>query len=104
MSIFSGKHVAIVGATGAIGSAIARAFAAQGAVITVFGRAPKPGPQGVDLYQAKMQQVGLSAYKPQKLQQDGNGRKKELGENPSGHQFVPLDILSNESIFRQRNG
>ncbi|KAF4126341.1 3-oxoacyl-[acyl-carrier protein] reductase [Geosmithia morbida] len=36
--IIAGKHCAIVGATGTIGTAIARAFASKGAVLSLLGR------------------------------------------------------------------
>jgi 3-oxoacyl-[acyl-carrier protein] reductase len=77
---FAGKHCAVVGATGIIGSHIARAFAQQGAVVSILGRTA---------LQAKPRlQAELTPYKP----------LHEIPGVPSEHQFLPLDVSKPDSI------
>ena len=77
MALFAGKHCVIVGATGTIGSAIAKAFSNQGAVCTLLGRtATKVRP-------ALEEQ--LTPYQPPSSTENGP-------DLPPSHQFVDLDV------------
>ncbi|KAG5983037.1 hypothetical protein E4U55_000933 [Claviceps digitariae] len=76
----AGKHAVVVGATGVIGIHIARAFAAQGAVVSLLGRSaveqrPKLEPE-------------LIPYRKVAPSSDG----------PSAHEFIRLDIVNPASI------
>ncbi|KAK5997220.1 3-oxoacyl-[acyl-carrier-protein] reductase [Cladobotryum mycophilum] len=81
---FAGKHCAIVGATGVIGSAIAKAFAREGAVISVLGRTALEARSKLEpqLYPYKL------------LDNSGDIQK----DRPSTHQFVRLDVSNREDI------
>ncbi|KAI9158579.1 Carbonyl reductase family member 4 [Paramyrothecium foliicola] len=77
---FAGKHCVVVGGTGIIGAHIARAFASQGAVLTVLGRSA---------LQAKPKlQKELPPYQPL-------AGTKDL---PAEHQFVRLDVSQPQTI------
>ncbi|KEY64504.1 hypothetical protein S7711_07251 [Stachybotrys chartarum IBT 7711] len=76
--LFAGKHCAIVGATGIIGSSIAKAFASQGAVLSVLGRTA-----------LQVQPQLQRELRPPQQGQDGT---------PSAHQFICLDVSSTQSI------
>lgn len=77
----AGKHCAIVGATGIIGSSIARAFANQGAVLTLLSRT---------ILDAKPKfESDLAVYSRPGDQPPGR---------PHAHRFIPLDVSQPESI------
>ncbi|KAK2597983.1 hypothetical protein QQS21_005899 [Conoideocrella luteorostrata] len=76
----SGKHAVIVGATGTIGSNIARAFAAQGAVVSLLGRTA---------FQAR------SKLEPQLTPYNAPGSSPD---NPSSHRFIQVDVADRGSI------
>lgn len=76
-----GKHCAVVGGTGIIGSHIALAFAQKGAVVTVLGRTA--------LDAARELGPRLSSCTPAE-------------QRPVGHRFIPLDVSDKaamESVF-----
>lgn len=84
----AGKHCAVVGATGIIGFSIAKAFAQQGAVLTLLARSaaearPRLEPQlrpyslpGTTTTTTDAGDVGV----------------------PAAHRFIPLDVANRESI------
>lgn len=79
----AGKHAVIVGATGTIGSHIAQAFAAQGAVVSLLGRTavqarPKLEPQ----------------LTPYTAVHGGNSPS----DSPTAHRFIRLDVADRGSI------
>ena len=71
----SGKHCAIVGATGTIGTAIARAFASHGAVVTLLGRSAVS-------QRAKLEPLLVPAR----------------DTTPSRHRFIRLDVADRHGI------
>ncbi|OAQ73200.1 3-ketoacyl-(acyl-carrier-protein) reductase [Pochonia chlamydosporia 170] len=74
----TGKHAAIVGATGTIGTHIAQAFAAQGAVLSLLGRtAVQTRPK---------LEAQLSPYTPSN------------SDTPTSHRFIKLDVADRTSI------
>lgn len=75
----AGKHCAIVGATGIIGSHIAKAFAHQGAVLSLLGRS------ALDV-RPRLEKE-LTPYAASK---DYDG--------PAAHRFIRLDVKQRESI------
>ncbi|KAI6784290.1 uncharacterized protein J7T54_004836 [Emericellopsis cladophorae] len=82
-SRLAGKHAAIIGATGSIGSSIAKAFAQQGAVLSLLGRTALDaqrtlGPQ-------------LTPYQP--LAGDSS-------KAPTEHRFIKLDVTSSAELKR----
>lgn len=84
MSIrFAGKHCAVVGATGIIGSQIAKAFASQGAVVSLLGRSVI---QQRDKLQAQLQPF----TPPTDLTSTKN--------LPTAHQFIRLDVSDAANI------
>lgn len=87
---FAGKHCAVVGGTGIIGSHIAKAFAANGAVVSVLGRS------AVDMRPALESQ--LQPYKPP--------TEATLStKSPNSHQFIRLDVsdaANIKSVFSSR--
>ncbi|KAL6860421.1 hypothetical protein ACO1O0_004449 [Amphichorda felina] len=78
---FAGKHCAIVGATGIIGSSIAKAFASQGAVLSLLGRT------AIDVRSRLEPQ--LTPYQPTPGAQP---------DRPSQHRFIRLDVSSASGI------
>ncbi|KAH6891254.1 3-ketoacyl-reductase [Thelonectria olida] len=92
----AGKHCAVVGATGIIGSHIARAFAGQGAVLSLLGRsAVESRPRLEPL---------LAPYVPAASSNDATaagvvpGRPTNGSPIPSHHRFIRLDVAKRESI------
>ncbi|PTB66434.1 NAD(P)-binding protein [Trichoderma citrinoviride] len=80
----AGKHCAVVGATGIIGFSIAKAFAQQGAVLSLLARSavdarPRLEPQ----------------LRPYSL--PGTSDANDLGV-PAAHRFIKLDVADRESI------
>lgn len=83
----AGKHAAVVGATGIIGSHIARAFANQGAVVSLLGRTA--------LEKRSALEANLSQPQPQ---------SQQAGDLPSSHQFIRLDVSDAAQIKRVFGG
>lgn len=83
MSLLSGKHAVVVGATGTIGSHIARAFAAQGAVVSLLGRTA---------VQARVK------LEPQLDPFTKGSSASSSSDGPSSHQFIKLDVADKSSI------
>ena len=78
---FAGKHCAIVGATGIIGSSIAKAFASHGAVLSLLGRT------AIDVRSRLEPQ--LTPYQPPPGAQP---------DRPAQHRFIRLDVSSASGI------
>lgn len=88
---FAGKHCAVVGATGIIGSQIARAFAANGAVVSLLGRSVLD------------RRSKLENQLPVYSQQLDAVTKEQI---PSSHQFIRLDLADAamvKSVFSSRS-
>jgi 3-oxoacyl-[acyl-carrier protein] reductase len=81
----AGKHAAVVGATGIIGSHIARAFANHGAVVSLLGRT------AVDKRAALESQLQPVA---QTTSSSSSSSSSQLAADtlPSSHQFIRLDV------------
>lgn len=75
----AGKHAAVVGATGIIGSHIARAFANQGAVVSLLGRT------------AVHKRAALESQL-QPVAQSSSPSQSPADVLPSSHQFIRLDV------------
>ncbi|QUC24006.1 uncharacterized protein UV8b_08247 [Ustilaginoidea virens] len=75
----AGKHAVVVGATGVIGSHIARTFAAHGAVVSLLGR------------------TALQA-RPHLEPQLDPYRGPSAPDTPASHRFIPLDVTDTPSI------
>ncbi|CEJ79952.1 hypothetical protein VHEMI00162 [[Torrubiella] hemipterigena] len=87
---FAGKHCAVVGGTGIIGSHIAKAFAANGAVVSVLGRS------AVDMRPAL--ESRLQPYKPPI-------EATSSTKGPNSHQFIRIDVsdaANIKSVFSSR--
>ncbi|KAG5948613.1 hypothetical protein E4U60_001270 [Claviceps pazoutovae] len=78
--LLAGKHTVVLGATGIIGSHIARAFASHGAVVTLLGRSAVQA-------RAKLEPQ-MQAYR----------RDSADTEGPSAHRFIKLDVADRPSI------
>ncbi|KAM3531702.1 hypothetical protein MY4038_004385 [Beauveria bassiana] len=81
---FAGKHAAVVGATGVIGSHIAAAFARHGASVTLLGRSA--------LTQRARLEAQLSAAAPKDLTTSSSS------SSPRTHHFIKLDVSDAASI------
>ncbi|KAG6029056.1 hypothetical protein E4U41_000481 [Claviceps citrina] len=79
--LLSGKHAVVVGATGTIGSHIARAFAAHGAVVSLLGRSALQA-------RASLEPQLTPFSKASSASSDG----------PRAHQFIRLDVADKASI------
>lgn len=79
----AGKHCAIVGATGIIGSAIARTFARQGAVLSLVSRS------------ARSNQSDLESHLQDPPAQQAQHSKFEL---PRSHRFFNVDVADREAV------
>lgn len=75
----AGKHCAVVGATGIIGSSIASAFASRGAVLSLLGRSV------VDA-RPRLEPL-LAAYTPE-----------SGSSSPQKHRFIRLDVSRRDGI------
>lgn len=89
---FAGRHCVVVGATGVIGSSIAKAFAHHGAVVSLLGRSAvqvrhKLEPQ-------------LRPYSLPETTGDGTGNTAAAADGiiPSAHRFIRLDASNKEEI------
>ncbi|KAJ4209238.1 hypothetical protein NW767_001147 [Fusarium falciforme] len=78
----AGKHCAVVGATGLIGSRIAAAFASRGAVLSLLGRSVLDA-------QPQLEPL-LTPYSP------GDGG--EASSSPLRHRFIRLDVAKRDTI------
>ncbi|KAM3514331.1 hypothetical protein MY11210_002006 [Beauveria gryllotalpidicola] len=79
---FAGKHAAVVGATGVIGSHVAAAFARHGAAVTLLGRS------------ALTQRARLEAHLPAPAPADPT----TTSSSPRAHHFLKLDVSDAASI------
>lgn len=81
----AGKHCAIVGATGVIGSSIARAFADRGAVLTLLSR---------KVLEAQPQfESELRPFTPPVDQTaPSSSSSPPQSGRPTAHRFIPLDV------------
>lgn len=77
----AGKHCAIVGATGVIGSSIAKAFANQGAVLTLLSRSILKAQPSFE--------SDLPRYSHPENSSPGR---------PDAHRFIPLDVSQPDNI------
>ncbi|KAM0664729.1 hypothetical protein ACQRIU_006587 [Beauveria bassiana] len=82
---FAGKHAAVVGATGVIGSHIAAAFARQGASVTLLGRSA--------LTQRARLEAQLAAAAPA-----DSTTASSSSSPPRAHHFIKLDVSDAASI------
>lgn len=87
----AGKHCAIVGATGIIGSHIAQAFARRGAVLSLLGRSV--------LESRPRLEPLLAPYlpPPSSLSPDTD-QGRSNNKIPSEHRYIRLDVSQRESI------
>ncbi|KAF1735846.1 3-oxoacyl-(acyl-carrier-protein) reductase FabG [Beauveria bassiana] len=81
---FAGKHAAVVGATGVIGSHIAAAFARHGASVTLLGRSA--------LTQRARLEAQLATPAPEDLTTSFSS------SSPRAHHFIKLDVSDAASI------
>ncbi|KAL7822254.1 3-ketoacyl-reductase [Trichoderma gracile] len=79
----AGKHCAVVGATGIIGFSIAKAFAQQGAVLTLLARSAAEARSRLE-----------PQLRPYSLPGTDAG---DVGV-PAAHRFIPLDVGDRQSI------
>ncbi|KIE02656.1 Carbonyl reductase 4, partial [Metarhizium majus ARSEF 297] len=79
----AGKHAVVVGATGTIGTHIARAFAAQGAVVSLLGRTALQA-------RAKLE--------PQLTPYTASHGQNSPSDTPTSHRFIALDVADRASI------
>ncbi|KAM3507608.1 hypothetical protein MY10362_001682 [Beauveria mimosiformis] len=87
----AGKHAAVVGATGVIGSHIAAAFARHGASVTLLGRSA--------LTQRARLEAQLAAPTP------GDSTPTSSSSSPRAHHFIKLDVsdaASIKAVFAER--
>lgn len=98
---FAGKHAAVVGATGVIGSHIAQAFARQGAVVSLLGRSALQ----------QRDRLARQLAPPQLPAQDSASHSSHSSSSsptsaktataawlPIAHQFIKLDVSDAASI------
>lgn len=89
---FAGRHCVVVGATGVIGSSIARAFAQHGAVVSLLGRSA-----------VQVRHTLEPQLRPYSLSETGDGTGNAAGTAaadsiPSTHRFIRLDVSNREEI------
>lgn len=86
---FAGRHCVVVGATGVIGSSIAKAFAQHGAVVSLLGRSA-----------IQVRHTLEPQLRPYGLPETGDGRAKAVAADgiPSAHRFIRLDASNREEI------
>ncbi|TQV95042.1 3-ketoacyl-(acyl-carrier-protein) reductase [Cordyceps javanica] len=92
---FTGKHVAVVGATGVIGSHVAQAFARQGAVVSLLGRS------------ALTQRARLESQLAAPAAAAPAAAAATASTAPRAHQFLKLDVsdaASIKEVFGGRRG
>ncbi|KAM3454027.1 hypothetical protein MY3296_003295 [Beauveria thailandica] len=86
----AGKHAAIVGATGVIGSHIAAAFARHGASVTLLGRSA--------LTQRARLEAQLAAPPAPAPGDPTTTTSSSSSSSPRAHQFIKLDVSDAASI------
>ncbi|KAM0520107.1 hypothetical protein ACHAPE_003382 [Trichoderma viride] len=86
---FAGRHCVVVGATGVIGSSIAKAFAHHGAVVSLLGRSAVQARHKLE-----------PQLRPYSLPEtgDGTGNAAAADGIPSAHRFIRLDASNREEI------
>lgn len=86
---FAGRHCVVVGATGVIGSSIAKAFAQHGAVVSLLGRSAIQARHKLE-----------PQLRPYSLPEtgDGTGNAAAADGIPSAHRFIRLDASNREQI------
>lgn len=86
---FAGRHCVVVGATGVIGSSIAKAFAQHGAVVSLLGRS------AIHIRHKLEPQL-----RPYSLPETGDGTENAAAsaDIPSVHRFIRLDASNREEI------
>jgi 3-oxoacyl-[acyl-carrier protein] reductase len=88
---FAGRHCVVVGATGVIGSSIAKAFAHHGAVVSLLGRSA-----------VQVRHKLEPQLRPYSLPEtgDGTGSAATAAADgiPSAHRFIRLDVSNREEI------
>ncbi|KAK1250506.1 hypothetical protein MKX08_010509 [Trichoderma sp. CBMAI-0020] len=86
---FAGRHCVVVGATGVIGSSIAKAFAQHGAVVSLLGRSAV---QALPTLEPQL--------RPYSLPETGDDTRNAAVDSgiPSAHRFIRLDVSSREEI------
>jgi 3-oxoacyl-[acyl-carrier protein] reductase len=77
----AGKHCAVVGATGVIGSSIAKAFASQGAVLTLLSRSILKAQPTFEADLARYTRPETSPL-----------------DRPDAHRFIPVDVSQPDNI------
>ncbi|MBZ2172385.1 TIGR01777 family oxidoreductase [Nitratidesulfovibrio sp. SRB-5] len=85
-------HVAILGGTGFIGSALARALLARGDMVTVLSRAPRPAPAPGVVPAQGVVQAAWNGRDPESLARLLEGTQAVvnlLGENIAGGRWTP---------------
>lgn len=101
---FAGKHCAVVGATGIIGSHIAKAFAREGAVISLLGRSVLDARPRLERE--------LTSYTPpipdniSTTTTAGVATTVSRNQIPAAHQFIRLDVsdwASIKDVFTRRD-
>ncbi|OTA02872.1 hypothetical protein A9Z42_0033110 [Trichoderma parareesei] len=87
----AGKHCAVVGATGIIGFSIAKAFAQQGAVLTLLARSAAEARPRLEPQLRPYSLPGTTTT---------TTTTKDTGDFgvPAAHRFIPLDVADRESI------
>ncbi|PTB75883.1 NAD(P)-binding protein [Trichoderma longibrachiatum ATCC 18648] len=85
----AGKHCAVVGATGIIGFSIAKAFAQQGAVLTLLARSAADARPRLEPQLRPYSLPGTADH--------------DLGV-PAAHRFIRLDVADRESIKALQTG
>lgn len=86
---FAGRHCVVVGATGVIGSSIAKAFAQHGAVVSLLGRSA-----------VQVRHKLEPQLRPYSLPETGDGTGNAAASDgiPSVHRFIRLDASNKEEI------
>ncbi|KAM0481419.1 hypothetical protein ACHAPX_003525 [Trichoderma viride] len=88
---FAGRHCVVVGATGVIGSSIAKAFAHHGAVVSLLGRSAV---QARHKLEPQLRPYSL----PETGDGTGNAAAAAADGIPSAHRFIRLDASNREEI------
>lgn len=83
---FAGKHAAVVGATGVIGSHIAQAFARHGASVSLLGRS------------AQAQRARLEAQLATPCPSSDSSSSSRARQQQQQHRFLKLDVSDPRSI------
>ncbi|WP_010139653.1 SDR family NAD(P)-dependent oxidoreductase [Oceanicola sp. S124] len=96
---FRGRHVVVTGAAAGIGLATARAFAAQGAIVTGLDRDAAPGGEGIDNHRIDLTELDrLPALIEGAVA--AHGPVRALVNNAGVDRRIPFDDLTPE-VWRQ---